>query len=249
MLQQRLIPCLLLSGNRLVKTRRFRDARYVGDPVNVIKIFNEKSCDELIVLDIDASKAGSGPNYSLIEEIASECFMPLTYGGGVRDKEGARRLFSLGVEKVSLNSIMFDRPEVINEIADDFGTQSVVASFDLSNTLWTGQRKMIFRHATGKTQRGDWIQFIQDIVARGVGEVLLTNVTREGSLEGLDLDLVDMILPKISCPLIIHGGASSKEDVRAALLKGVHAVAAGSMLVFHGPHKAVLISYPGADSV
>lgn len=241
-MRPRLIPCLLLSGERLVKTRRFRDPSYVGDPINAIRIFNEKEVDELLVIDIDASRAGRGPNFELIDQIAGECFMPLTYGGGIRDPEDARRLFASSVEKVCLQSAFFRRPETVREIADHAGAQAVVVAIDVEAD-W--RRRLRLRRA-GRTVPpfSNWQGAVVAAAEAGAGEIMLTNADRDGTLSGLDLDLVAEGARLVDVPLIAAGGANSLGDIQAAVAAGASAVAAGAFFVFYGPHRAVLITYP-----
>lgn len=247
MLRPRLIPCLLLSGERLVKTRRFAAKAYVGDPINAIRIFNEKEVDELMVLDIGASRSRSGPNFDLIEQLASECFIPLTYGGGIRSSEDARRLFAAGVEKLCLQSAFFERPETVREIADHAGEQAVVVSIDIV-TDRRGRRKLR-SPAIGRPGFGSWQEAVKAAERFGAGEVLLTNADRDGTLEGLDLELVAEGSALVDVPVIAAGGANSLEDIRRAVDAGASAVAAGAFFVFYGPHRAVLITYPRYDEL
>ena len=242
MLQHRVIPCFLLRNNGLVKTIKFKDPTYIGDPVNAIRIFNDKEVDELIVLDIDASKAGRGPNFDLIEQFAGECFMPLCYGGGVSSIEQARRLFSLGIEKVCLQTSALDNAQLIRQIADEYGSQAVVVSVDVKKNLFG--RYQLFSANTGKAHKYQWQEFLAIAVESGAGEIMLTAVDRDGTLSGMDEGLIHVAAESCSVPIIAAGGASSLDDLRSAVKAGASAVAAGAMFVFHGPHRAVLITYP-----
>lgn len=242
MLKHRVIPCLLLRNGGLVKTRRFRQPKYVGDPINAIRIFNEKEVDELMVLDIIASRERREPDYALIEQFASECFMPLCYGGGIRTIGQARTLFSLGVEKVCLQSATLENPGLISELADQFGRQSIVVSVDVARN-WLGRPKL-YESRTRKLLKTPWLEFMQEAVNCGAGEVVLNSVDRDGLMQGYDLDLLQLAARSMSVPLIALGGAGSLEHMREAVKAGASAVAAGSFFVFHGPHRAVLISYP-----
>jgi imidazole glycerol-phosphate synthase subunit HisF len=241
-LKHRVIPALLLSNSGLVKTIRFKDPKYVGDPINAIRIFNEKEVDELMVLDITASKANREPDYSLIEQFASECFMPLAYGGGVRTVDQARRLFSLGVEKVCLQTAAFERAELIVELVTQFGSQSIMVSVDIKKN-WLGKPKL-YQSSTEKLLEADWLELLRKLVAAGAGEVLLNAVDKDGTLSGPDLQLVQEASSSIDVPLIALGGVTSLADIKACVDAGASAVAAGSFFVFHGPHRAVLITYP-----
>lgn len=243
MLKHRVIPCLLLRDGGLVKTRKFDDPKYVGDPINAIRIFNEKEVDELMVLDIGASANGREPAYDLIEEFASECFMPLCYGGGIRSLEQAGRLFSLGVEKLCVQSAVLDDMSLIRSIADRYGSQAVVVSIDVKYD-WL-KRPRLYAAATGRKLDRDWRAFMQAAIDAGVGEVLLNAVDRDGTMQGMDLALIEQASRASPVPLIAVGGAGSLADIKAAIDAGASAVAAGAFFVFHGPHRAVLITYPG----
>ncbi len=241
MLRPRVIPCLLVKGTGLVKTRRFKEPKYVGDPNNAIRIFNEKSADELIVLDIEASRAGRGPNLSMIEQFAGECYMPLTYGGGVRSIDEASRIYELGVEKISIQTAALQDFTLISSIASRFGSQAVVVSVDVKHARIGGAR--LFAAAAQKTKKRSWRDWINEAVDAGAGEVLLTSVDREGTLAGLDLELIREAADSVPVPLIANGGVGSLTDIGDGLAAGASAVAAGSYFVFHGPHRAVLITY------
>lgn len=243
MLTHRVIPCLLFSPSRggLVKTIKFAKPKYVGDPINAVRIFNEKEVDELMVLDIDATREGRGPDFEAIEELAGECFMPLCYGGGIRTAEDAFTLFGLGVEKVALQTAALLNPSLIREIADRAGEQAVVVSVDVKRG-WTGRRRL-FSHA-GQASNGEWQDAIRTAVQNGAGEILLNAVDRDGTLGGPDLDLIREASAIADVPLIATGGIASLADIKASTDAGASAVAAGAFFVFHGPHRAVLITYP-----
>lgn len=245
----RIIPVLLLQDNGLVKTTKFKDPVYIGDPINAVKIFNEKKADELVFLDIDASKNKTPPDYEHISSIASECFMPLAYGGGITTFEEAKRIFDCGVEKVILNSVLFQNTTLVGEIAKTYGQQSVVASVDVKKSF-TGKYH-VYRHdinTTTKISLNDWLQ---QVITMGVGEIMITAVDREGTRKGYDLDLYEEIRSSATpVPIIANGGADKIEDFRDVLaLRTVDAVAAGSFFVFHGKHRAVLITYPKASDI
>ena len=242
MLKHRVIPVLLLRGSGLVKTLRFQSPKYVGDPINAIRIFNEKEVDELIVLDINASKLGGEPNYALIEEFAGECFMPLAYGGGIRSVEQAGRLFSLGVEKICVQTAAFSDPALITRLAERFGSQSVVVSLDIKRDWWG--RARAFSSADGRMLKEPWPELAKRLVAAGAGELLVNAVDRDGTLAGPDLNLIREASAAVSVPIIALGGVSSLLDIKATVEAGASAVAAGAFFVFHGPHRAVLITYP-----
>lgn len=244
MLAHRVIPCLLLSPSRggLVKTLKFGKPKYVGDPINAVRIFNEKEVDELLVLDIDATREGRGPDFAAIEELASECFMPLCYGGGIRSADDARTLFSLGVEKVALQSAVLRSPEIVGEIAGWAGEQAVVVSIDVKRS-WLG-KPQVHSSAGIKLASSDWRETVRKAVASGAGEILLNAVDRDGTMAGPDLQLIREASSIADIPLVAIGGVSSLADIRAATDAGASAVAAGAYFVFQGPHRAVLITYP-----
>jgi cyclase len=242
MLKHRVIPVLLLRNGGLVKTMKFKDPKYVGDPINAIRIFNDKEVDELMVLDITASKERREPNYSLIEKFAGECFMPLTYGGGVTSVDQAARIFGLGVEKICMQTAALANPALVSKLADRFGNQSVVVSIDIKRN-WLG-KPQVYGASKGKIFPEPWLAAVQRLVAAGAGEVLLNVVDRDGTLAGPDLGLVCQAGAALTVPLIAAGGVSSLTDIKALADAGASAVAAGAFFVFHGPHRAVLITYP-----
>ena len=243
MLKNRVIPCLLLRNNGLVKTVRFKDPKYVGDPINAVRIFNEKEVDELIFLDIDASKKGASPNFGLIKDIALECFMPFCYGGGVRAIEDIRKIFSLGAEKVSINSAGLRNPALIKEAAATFGSQSVVAAIDVKKDFLGRYR--VYDHSKNKTINIDPVEFARKATGMGAGEILINSVDRDGTGEGYDLELVRKVSDSVTVPITALGGAGNVDDIVKAIKEGrASAAAAGSMFVFHGKYRAVLITYP-----
>ena len=242
MLQHRVIPVLLLSKNGLVKTTRFKDPKYVGDPINTVRIFNEKEVDELMLLDISASKENQEPNFEMIEQIAGECFMPLAYGGGVRTVEQAKRIFALGVEKICIQTAALGNPRIVTELTQRFGSQSVIVSVDIKRN-WLG-KPQIYSSTKACSLDSDWIKHTKGLVDAGAGEVLLNAVEMDGTLQGPDLALIELMSKAIDVPLIAVGGVGSMKHIRAAVDAGASAVAAGAFFVYHGPHRAVLISYP-----
>lgn len=243
MYRARVIPCLLLRGHGLVKTRKFKDPVYVGDPVNAVRIFSEKEVDELVVLDIDASREGREPNYELVAEIAGECFMPVAYGGGIRTFDQVRRLIRSGVEKVVINSAALESTDVITAAAEMFGSQAVVAGIDVRKPLLGGY-KVVGKSATveAKVKLDD---HLRRVVEAGAGEILLNSVDRDGTMAGYDLDLIRGVTRQVQVPVVACGGAGTVEHLRQAVHEaGASAVSAGSMFVFHGKLRAVLINYP-----
>lgn len=242
MLRARVIPCLLLRNAGLVKTVRFGDAKYVGDPINAVKIFNEKEVDELVVVDIEASKRGAEPNYDLLADIASECFMPVCYGGGVNSVSQALRIVQLGIEKVAVNAAAISNPGLVAELSDVLGAQSVVAGIDVKKD-WLGRHR-VFDASTGKLTNRSPEVHAEELARVGAGEIFLNSVDRDGTQEGYDLKLIGKVAEAVSVPVIACGGGGGVEDFVPALTAGASAVAAGSMFVFQGRHRAVLISYP-----
>lgn len=247
MLQTRVMPCLLLNGETLVKTRQFTKPTYIGDPVNAIKIYNEKEVDELILLDISATPEEREPNLDLIQEVTNECFMPLTYGGGITTIEQMQALFSLGVEKVALNSCTHKQPELISEAAKRFGNQAVIVSIDVKRRLLGGY-EVVTTSARQKTGK-DPVAWAMKAVELGAGELLLTSVDNEGTMEGLDEQLIAAVTDAVAVPVIAQGGAGTLAHIGAAVHAGASAVAIGSMAVFQGPNRAVLIRFPKPEEL
>ncbi len=243
MIRPRVIPTLLLKGRGLYKTVKFADPKYIGDPINTMRIFNDKEVDEIAVLDITASREGRGPDMDQIAEIVSECFMPLAYGGGITRLDQAMALFQAGVEKVILNSAAVERPELITEISKAAGAQAVVVAIDVKKPLIGGAK--VYTHGATRKTALDPLSWAQEAQKRGAGEILLTSVDREGTMSGYDITLTKAVSEALTIPVIACGGAASLLDFAAVLKDGqASAVAAGSMFVFQGPHRAVLISYP-----
>lgn len=247
MLSHRVIPCLLLGEGGLVKTLKFAKPKYVGDPINAVKIFNDKEVDELMVLDILATRQGRAPDFALIEQLAGECFMPLCYGGGIRTFEDALTLFKLGVEKVCLQSAVLRSPDIIRRIADHAGEQAVMVSIDVKRN-WLG--KPVLHSAAGLAGgTGSWRDAIRQAIAHGAGEILLNAVDRDGTLNGVDTALIREASALADIPLVAVGGVGSLADIKAATDAGASAVAAGAFFVFQGPHRAVLITYPRPEEL
>ncbi len=241
-MRARVIPCLTLKGAGLVKTVRFRDPKYIGDPINAVKLFNDLEVDELVLLDITATREGREPSYERIEEIVGEAFMPIAYGGGVRTLRQAEQLFKLGVEKVVITSAFAGRPQLLRELADTFGSQSVVAGIDAKRN-WRGRVRAYAVSGTRDT-RQDPATLAAKAVQHGAGEIMINSIDRDGTMKGYDLVLIAGIAKATPVPTIACGGASSLADVGAAVQAGASAAAAGSLFVFKGPHRAMLINYP-----
>lgn len=247
MLRHRAIPCLLLKGDGLVKTVKFRQPKYVGDPINAVKLFNDLEVDELCLLDITATAQGREPDFERIHAIAGEAFMPVAYGGGVTSVSQARRLFQIGIEKVIVTSAAPQRPELISELAAEFGSQSVVVGLDVKRN-WFG--RAILRACGGSQRTGrDPVRFAVEAQERGAGELLINSIDRDGTQQGYDLELIQSIASAVSIPVIACGGAGTVADLGKATRAGASAAAAGSLFVFTGPHRAVLINYPSQDEL
>lgn len=242
MFMKRVIPVLLLKGRGLYKTRQFKNPVYVGDPINILRIFNDKEVDEIAILDIAASHENRGPDFEQIANIVSESFMPLAYGGGVSTYDHAMKLFSLGVEKVILNSHAIENPRLIEQIASSAGSQSVVVAIDAKKPLIGGWQ--VYSHGGTKKTGLHPVVWARQAVEHGAGELAITSISHEGEMQGYDLELVRMIVKETNVPVIAHGGAGSVRDLQDGIAAGASAVAAGSMFIFQGPHRAVLISYP-----
>lgn len=245
MLRPRIIPCLLIHNGGLVKTIQFGDPKYVGDPLNAVRIFNEKEVDELMVIDIDASRHGSAPNEAVIAQLAAECRMPLCYGGGVKTVEQFERLIALGVEKVAVSSAAVDDPELIMRAVERVGSQSVVAVIDVKASGLLRRQEVVTLNATQRTGL-EPIVFARKLQDLGVGEIVLNSVDRDGKMHGFDLELVGRVRGVVSVPLTILGGAGSFDDIRELVqCYPIIGAAAGSLFVFKGKYRAVLINYPG----
>ncbi|MCP4378056.1 MAG: glycosyl amidation-associated protein WbuZ [bacterium] len=248
MLKTRVMPCLLLRGSGLVKTIRFKDPKYIGDPINTVRIYNEKEVDELIFLDITATPERKAPPLQIISDIASECFMPFTYGGGIRDLDDARKIFSLGVEKIAINTHAVECPEFINQAANIFGNQSIVVAIDVKKTLLGKYR--VCTNSAREVTRIDPVEHARHMVDMGAGEILLTSVDRDGTFQGYDLALIERVSAAVTIPVIACGGAGKIEDFSHATRQaGASAVAAGSMVVYQGPHHAVLVNFPSRQDL
>jgi len=247
MLRPRVIPVLLINGRGLYKTRQFKDPKYVGDPVNTVKIFNEKEVDEICVLDITASIDKRLPNIPLIREIAGECFMPMSYGGGVRTLEQARTIFNAGVEKIILNTLVHDSPEIVRNIVSYAGAASVVISIDFKKRLMRGYEVYT---SCGKRATGlNLLDFARGMEKLGAGEILIQSIDRDGTMQGYDLEPIQRVSEEVTIPIIACGGAGRLSDFASAIESGASAVAAGSYFVFQGKHRAVLLSYPTPQEV
>ncbi len=243
MLRTRIIPALLLRNETLVKTVRFSKFTYVGDPANTVRIFNELEVDELLFLDITASRENRSPNLKLLSDIASECFMPLGYGGGIRSLDQAKAVFDIGFEKVAINTCAAENPALINQIAIHYGSQAVIASIDVKKGLF-GKQTVHVQAGKINTKR-DPVEWAKEVEQLGAGEILLTSIDREGTWEGFDLDLVRKVTDAVSIPVIAHGGAGNVEHIGQVLRDAnASAVALGSMVVFQKKGMGVLVNFP-----
>jgi len=246
--QARIIPCLLLDNAGFYKTTRFKDPVYLGDPINILRIFNEKEVDEIAIFDIGASPSRRGPNFELLRDLASECFMPLADGGGITTVAEMKRLFMTGFEKVILNSVLADNMGLLSEASDAFGSQSVVACIDVKRTLFGGYEVVTtgIRRKLGK-RPDEWARLLQD---RGAGEIIINSVDRDGTLTGYDLELIKQVTSAVSVPVIACGGARNAADFGQAVKHGhASACGAGAMFVFQGRHRAVLINVPSPEEL
>lgn len=238
------MPCLLLQRGRLVKTTSYRKPVYLGDPINSARIFNQMEVDELVLLDIGATSDKTPVNFDLVERIVSECFMPIMYGGGVKSVEDFRRLFRIGVEKVSVSSLLFDAPKVVREAVSVFGSQSVVATLDIRQDRMRTKRTLVTRSG-GKVKGMSLEQAVDHAISLGVGEVVAHDVTREGTWSGFDCELIRSVADRCPVPVVAMGGAGSIDDIATVTRQaGVSAVAVGSMAVFQARGMGVLISFP-----
>ena len=243
MLRPRIIPCLLVKNKGLVKTVKFKDGKYLGDPINAVRIFNEKEADELMVIDIDATYNNKEPDYKMIENLASECRMPLCYGGGIKTLEQAQRIFSLGVEKIAVSSAAIQNPSIVSDIASKVGSQSVVVVLDVRKKMFGGYD--MYTHNGKKNININPIDFAIKMEQEGAGEIVINSIDNDGVMKGYDLDLIDKVRNSISLPLTVLGGAGDLEDIGGLIQKyGIIGAAAGSLFVFKGKYKAVLINYP-----
>jgi cyclase len=243
MLRTRVIPCLLLKNESLVKTVKFKEYNYIGDPINTVRIFNELEVDELMFLDIFASKENRTINFKILQDIANECFMPLSYGGNIKSLEDAKKIFEIGFEKVVINSNAFNNLKLIEEIAKYFGNQSVVGSIDVKKSFWGGEK--VYSHHGRKKQNVDVVEWAKQLENAGVGELLITSIDREGSWEGYDLELLKSVTDSVQVPVIANGGCGSIEHIGAAVSHAsVSACAVGSMVVYQKKGMGVLVNFP-----
>jgi len=243
MLKKRIIPTLLIEDKNLVKTTKFKNKKYIGDPLNAIKIFNEKFVDELIILDINQNKKDQKIDYKFLQDLFSECFVPVTYGGGISTLTQADKILKLGVEKICLNSAVLENKNIIKEFAKNFGSQSIVISIDIKKDLFN--KFIIFNNKLNRFEKkinlNDYLVELEDL---GAGEILINSINQDGTMNGMDDDLIKKTKKEVNLPVIYCGGVGSTLDIKNAFEHNISAVAVGSFFVFYGPYKAVLISYP-----
>ena len=245
---KRIIPCLLLRNNGLVKTVKFKESTYIGDPINTVKIFNEKEVDEIFFLDIDATKTKKEPPYELIQNIASECFMPFAYGGGIHSLQQIEKIIKSGAEKIIINSQAFLQKNFIKEAVHQFGSSTIAVSIDVKKEFLKGNTVYIKggTQSTGKNP----VDYAKEIETQGAGEILINSIDRDGVMEGYDIELIKSVSQSILIPIIACGGAGKLGDFRSAVKEGgASAAAAGSFFVFHGKRRAVLITYPSYNEI
>jgi imidazole glycerol-phosphate synthase subunit HisF len=247
MLRNRVIPCLLMLNGGLVKTVQFKDPKYVGDPINAVHIFNDKEVDEMVFLDIGATPGGKGPDFDLLADIAGEAFMPFGYGGGITNLDQIRRLYALGVEKVILNTAAATNPRLVEQAAELAGRSGVVVSIDAKRN-WRGKYTVFIRGGREAWQQ-DPVTHARAMESAGAGEILINAIDRDGTMAGYDLELIHDVAAAVSVPVVAAGGAGELRHFREAVDHGAAGVAAGSMFVFHGKHRAVLITYPTYDQL
>ena len=243
MIKPRVIPALLLKGQGLVKTVKFKEPKYLGDPINIVRIFNDKEVDELVLLDITATPEKRGPQFDLLKNIASEAFIPLAYGGGIRSMDDVKRLLSIGIEKLIMNTSAVETPSLVREVADHAGSQAAVVSMDVKKGL-LGKYE-VFTHCGQKKTGLDPVKHAIEMEKMGAGEILINSIDRDGTMQGYDVDLVRKVADAVSVPVVACGGAGNLSHVSEVIKQGhASAAAAGSIFVFQGPLRGVLISYP-----
>ena len=247
MFRPRIIPVLLLKGKGLVKTVKYRNPVYIGDPINAVRIFNDLEADELVFLDITASREGRTISIDLVRQLGDEAFMPFAVGGGINNVGTAIELISAGAEKVIMNTVFGENPKIISDIANIIGSQSTVVSIDVKNN-WRGRYKVCVKSGTKDTNM-DPVTAAKKAVDLGAGEIILNYLPYDSMMCGYNLELIQMIAHEINVPVIASCGAGNLKHIKEAVDNGAHAAAAGSLFVFHGSRRAVLINYPSADEM
>ncbi|RLQ94811.1 AglZ/HisF2 family acetamidino modification protein [Falsibacillus albus] len=247
MYRSRVIPCLLLKGKGLYKTTRFKEPRYLGDPINTLRLFNDKEVDEVVLLDISATVDNNGPNINYLRGMVAECFMPVCYGGGISTLNQVEALYKIGIEKVSFNTALYNNPELVKEAAKTFGSQSIVASLDVKKSLF-GPKSIYIKGGSQKIKENP-LEYAKRVEELGVGEILLTSIDYEGKMNGYDYELIEKISSAVSIPVIANGGAGNLSNCVDAISAGASAAAAGSLFVYYGSRKAVLVNYPTQEEL
>jgi cyclase len=248
MLKTRIIPCLQLIGDSLVKTVKFRNPSYIGDPINTVRIFNELEVDELCFLDIRASVEKREPNIEILHQISNECFMPLSYGGGIKNFETAKKIFAIGFEKIVINTHAFHQLALITEISNHFGAQAMVASIDVKKNI-RGKYNVFINDGTEKTGK-EVVEWAKELEAAGAGEILLTSMDKDGTWNGFDIDITQKLSDAVSIPVIANGGAGTIEHIGEIVQKGhASAVALGSMVVYQQKGMGVLVNFPDKEKL
>jgi cyclase len=247
MIRPRVIPCLLLKDKGLVKTVKFKDPRYLGDPINIVRIFNDKEVDELIFLDIRATLEDRPPPFDTLLNITSECFMPLGYGGGIRTLDDVKKLLAIGIEKIVLNTSAVHAPALVRAAADYAGSQAIVISMDIRKSIFG--KYELYTHSGRKATGRDPVAFAVEMEKQGAGELFVNSIDRDGTMQGYDLELIRRVANAVQVPVVACGGAGTIQDLADAIRSGASAAAAGSLFVFQGPLKGVLISYPSQEEL
>jgi cyclase len=245
--RSRVIPCLLLKGSGLYKTIRFKEPRYLGDPINTLRLFNDKEVDEIIILDISCSVNNSEPNFDYLKRLAGECFMPVCYGGGITSIDQVERIFRSGFEKVSFNASLYSKPELISHAAKNFGSQSVIASIDFKKKMLGGYS--VFISSGTKDIKTDPVEYAKRAEELGVGEIVLTSIDHDGMMDGYNYEVIEKVSSSVKIPVVANGGAGSLSECVKAVNCGASAAAAGSLFVYYGPRKAVLVNYPTQEEL
>lgn len=247
MMTRRIVPILLLSDRKIVKTIKFKEPKYIGDPINIVRIFNDKEVDELMLIDIDASIQKKSPQFDYIAEVVSEAFIPMTYGGGVTTLEDVRKLLTIGVEKISINTQTWVDLELIAKASKEFGAQSVVAGIDINQNFF--KQKQIYNKTLNQNLKNSLAERVRQMVDAGAGEIFLQFAYLDGTMQGLNQEMIREICAECPVPVVVSGGVGQSADIKSAFQSGASAVAAGSLFVYHGPHKAVLINYPSRQEI
>lgn len=246
-MRTRVIPVLLLTERGLVKSVQFKDERYVGDPINALKIFNDKEVDELFLIDIEATKKNVSPRFDYLRELATECFMPMGYGGGIKTPDDIKRILQIGYEKICLQAAALENPRLIESAAREFGSQAVVVCIDVKRSFLGGYK--VVSRGSSKVENVKLLEWAKHVEECGAGEIIIQSVDRDGTMKGYDTEVIKSVSEAVSIPVVALGGAASVDHFKSAIQSGASAVAAGSMFVFYGQHRAVLINYPKLEGI